>query len=179
MSHAMIGVSLGKEGLASMVELVVVQDPHKLAMQHGLGQLQALIGVSIPVGWPQFPEAFAPSADETPGDDPWPSYFFISRTENCLVGNGGFAGPPDSSGAVEIGYEIAPAFRNRGYATAAVREMLKYAFSTGEVRCVLAHTLAEPNASNAVLKNAGFEFAGEVANPEVGAVWRWHLGRPG
>ena len=161
-----------------MVELVIVQETHKLAMLRRMGELQALLGVSIPAEWPQFPEAFLPLGGEASADPPWPAYFFVCRTENCLVGNGGFAGPPDSSGSVEIGYEIAPAFRNRGYATAAVREILKYAFSTGEVHRVLAHTLAEPNASNAVLKKAGFEFAGEQANPEVGAVWRWRLARP-
>ena len=161
-----------------MVELVIVQEAHKLAMQRGLGELRALLGVSIPAGWPQFPEAFVPSAGETSGNNQWPSYFFVCRTENYLVGNGGFAGSPDLSGEVEIGYEIAPAFHNRGYATAAVREMLKYAFSTEEIRGVLAHTLAEANASNAVLKKAGFEFAGEVPDPESGTVWRWHIGRP-
>ena len=165
-------------GGSAMVELVIVQEAAKVAMQRGMGDLQALLGVSVPAGWPEFPEAFIPSGLETPGDNQWPSYFFVCRREGSLVGNGGFAGSLDASNEVEIGYEIAPAFRNRGYATAAVSEMLKYAFSKEEVRGVVAHTLAEPNASNAVLKKAGFEFAAEVPNPEVGAVWRWRITRP-
>jgi ribosomal-protein-alanine N-acetyltransferase len=167
---------LSEEGLA--VELVIVREADKVAMQRGLRDLEARLGVSIPAGWPQFLEAFVPSNIETPGDNQWPSYFFICRRQGFLVGNGGFSGSPDSSGEVEIGYEIAPAFQNLGYATAAVNEMLKYAFLTEEIRGVVAHTLAQTSASNAVLKKAGFEFAGEVPNPEVGAVWRWRFTRP-
>ena len=93
------------------------------------------------------------------------------------MGNGGFAGPPSETGEVEIGYEIAPQFENRGFATAAVKEMLKYAFSQPEVQAVVAHTLAEENASNAVLRKAGLSFVAEVPNPEVGSVWRWRISR--
>jgi len=161
-----------------MVELVIVQEADKVAMQRGMGNLEALLGVSVPTGWPQFPEAFMPSGVEAPADNQWPSYFFVCRQEGSLVGSGGFAGSQDASGEVEIGYEIAPAFQNRGYATAAVSEMLKYAFSKEDVRGVVAHTLAEANASNAVLKKAGFEFAGSVLNSEMGPVWQWRLARP-
>jgi RimJ/RimL family protein N-acetyltransferase len=47
------------------------------------------------------------------------------------------------------------------------------------VRCIVAHTLAETNASSAVLARAGFAHVAELANPEVGRVWRWELERKG
>ncbi|MGE0802326.1 MAG: hypothetical protein AB7G13_28190 [Lautropia sp.] len=49
------------------------------------------------------------------------------------------------------------------------------AFSRPGIEAVIAHTLAARNASNAVLRKAGFAFAGELPNPEEGAVWRWRL----
>lgn len=103
--------------------------------------------------------------------------FFLCPSERALVGNGGFAEPLDDAGEVEIGYEIAPQFRNRGFATAAVGEILKYAFSMTEVQSVVAHTLSEENASTAVLKKVDFSFVAEVPHPEVSTIWRWRITR--
>jgi [ribosomal protein S5]-alanine N-acetyltransferase len=41
----------------------------------------------------------------------------------------------------------------------------------------VAHTLAETNASNAVLRKAGMSFVAEVDDPEVGKTWRWRISR--
>lgn len=86
-------------------------------------------------------------------------------------------GGPDDSGAVEIGYEIAPEHRNRGFANEAAQAMIGYAFDHEEVQTVVAHTLAETNASNGVLRKAGMTFVAETDHPEVGKTWRWRLSR--
>jgi RimJ/RimL family protein N-acetyltransferase len=44
-----------------------------------------------------------------------------------LVGNAGFHGPPDASGMVEVGYEVLPEFRRRGYAEETVRTLFEWA----------------------------------------------------
>jgi RimJ/RimL family protein N-acetyltransferase len=41
----------------------------------------------------------------------------------------------------------------------------------------VAHTLAETNASNAVLRKVGMSFVAEVDDPEVGKVWRWQISK--
>ncbi|MBV6417846.1 MAG: hypothetical protein CMLOHMNK_02622 [Steroidobacteraceae bacterium] len=165
------------------LELLALLPAHKEAFHRGREHLAALLAVAIPDGWPQFPEAFdlpAPSGipalpDLTNAE--WPAYLFIWRGGSTLVGSGGFAGPPDTGGVVEIGYEIAPTLRNRGLATRAAETMLKSAFRHPQVRAVVAHTLAEENASNAVLRKVGMVFVGELPNTEVGKVWRWELRR--
>jgi RimJ/RimL family protein N-acetyltransferase len=57
--------------------------------------------------------------------------------------------------------------------------MIGYAFAHAEagVEAVVAHTLAETNASNAVLRKAGMSFVAEVKDPEVGKAWRWRISR--
>ena len=159
------------------VELVPVRAQHKLALKRGKSQLQEILGVKIPANWPHFPEAFEACDEDSEASELWPSYFFICPTESALVGNGGFAAPPDETGEVEIGYEIAPAFRNRGYATAAASALRELAFSRKEVGAVVAHTLAQENASTAVLRRVGMSMVAELPNDEVEKVWKWSIRR--
>lgn len=155
--------------------LVAVTHGMKLALRRSRDTFEAAIGVSLPRGWPQFSEAFEPR-DPAPRIFPWHGFLFIHKTKATLIGNGGFIGAPDDKGSVEIGYEIAPAFRDRGYATEAVRAMIDLAFDH-EARSIVAHSLAIPNASNAVMSRAGMRFDAEVPNAELGAVWRYRIDR--
>lgn len=161
----------------SPITLVPVQLQHKLALKQGKSRLQDLLGANIPEGWPQFPEAFEVREEDAQASGLWPSYFFVCPSEGALVGNGGFAAPPDAAGEVEIGYEIAPSFQNKGYATAAASSLVELAFTREAVSAVVAHTLAQENASNAVLRKIGMSMVAELPNPEVGKVWKWSIPR--
>ena len=90
-----------------------------------------------------------------------------------LVGWGGFKGPPED-GVVELGYELAEARQGAGLATAATRAMLEESFADDRVIAVIAHTLAEPNASNRVLEKAGFSRDGQ-AEEDGTPLWRYAL----
>ncbi|MEZ4680998.1 MAG: GNAT family N-acetyltransferase [Caldilineaceae bacterium] len=160
------------------IELVPVQRMHKQALHRGKQHLEQLLGVSVPEGWPTFPEAFALGEEEPTEPTRWPAYFFVCPQKAALVGNGGFVAPPDEQGEVEIGYEVSTEYRNLGYATAAAKAMLALAFSRPEVNAVVAHTLAEKNASTAVLQKLGMSLLGELPNAEVGKVWKWCIQRP-
>ena len=100
---------------------------------------------------------------------------FVSGEPPELVGWGGFKGPP-KHGVVELGYEIAASRRGRGLATAAARAMVSEAFADTRVTAVIAHTLAERNASNRVLENVGFRYDRE-AHDDGELVWRFTLAR--
>src|ERR687894_1947533 len=168
------------------LRLIAVEPFHVEALSREKRELAEVWGVAVPDGWPQFPEAFAPPEDGGPRRSERPptdrrDYFFVHPRRRALVGNGGFTGDPDDSGVVEIGYEIAPEHRNRGFATEAARAMIGYAFAHEEVRAVVAHTLAETNASNAVLRKVGMSFVAkvEVDDTEVGKVWRGEIKKEG
>jgi RimJ/RimL family protein N-acetyltransferase len=163
------------------LRLIAVEPLHVEALSRDKRELAEVLDVSVPEGWPQFPEAFSPpdggpSRSERPTTD-WRAYFFVHPRGRSLVGNGGFTGDPDDSGVVEIGYEIAPEHQNRGFATEAARAMIGYAFAHEEVTAVVAHTLGETNASNAVLRKAGMSFVTEMDDPDVGKVWRWQISK--
>jgi RimJ/RimL family protein N-acetyltransferase len=138
--------------------------------REGDSALAAALGASVVPGWITFTEALEHT---TPGA--WGTRLFMAGEPAELVGWGGFKGPP-ADGVVELGYEIAEARQGRGLATAAVEAMLVEAFAAPEVLEVIAHTLAERNASNRVLEKAGFTFERE-ADEEGQAIWRFSLRR--
>jgi RimJ/RimL family protein N-acetyltransferase len=106
--------------------------------------------------------------------DPWVLGFMLEHTATGThVGACMFKGPPDADGMVEIAYGIASAHQGRGYATEAAAALARFAFDSGQVRVVRAHTLSDANASSRVLVKCGFQPMGSVIDPEDGLVWRW------
>lgn len=161
------------------LKLIPVERQHIDAFQQGA--LSELLGVAVPANWPQFPQAFAVPSDNNPAflSAPlhWYGYFFVDHAANTLVGNGGFKGPPNHEGVVEIGYEIAPSLQNRRFASEAATGMMRFAFAVPEVRAVCAHTLGETNASNRVLMRVGMERVADVEHPRFGTLWAWQITR--
>lgn len=143
--------------------------------------LSRALGCAVTEGWagPHALEAVAISGDflrEHPEAADWWMHFFFDAAGGALIGLGGYKGAP-AEGAVEIGYEFAPSMRGAGRATEAARGMVAHAFDRPDVDHIIAHTLAEENASTNVLKKVGFRFDAEVDDPDDGPIWRWRLDR--
>lgn len=108
---------------------------------------------------------------------PWTHGFTaVERENNRGVGSGGYKGPPDADGMVEIAYGIDAAHRGRGYATEVAAALVAHALGAGAL-IVRAHTRPENGASARVLEHCRFARIGEVVDPEDGLVWRWELRR--
>lgn len=111
---------------------------------------------------------------ETSEGDPWSLGFQIfDQSSRGFVGSCAFKGPPDAEGMVEVAYGIDTAFRGRGFATEANAALVNFAFASGQVKVVRAHTKPNNGPSVAVLTKCGFQNLGEVVDPEDGLVWRW------
>jgi [ribosomal protein S5]-alanine N-acetyltransferase len=164
--------------LGRVIRLVWVNLDLLDAALEGDDALAQALGAQVAPGWVSFTEALQSTRDAVaadPGRTEWGSRLFLTGDPPELVGWGGFKGSPED-GVVELGYEIAEARQGRGLATAATRAMLDEAFADQRVTTVIAHTLAERNASNRVLEKAGFTFDGE-AQEDGETVWRWRLAR--
>jgi RimJ/RimL family protein N-acetyltransferase len=135
------------------------------------------LGVKMAEGWTEFgrePFKYALTMmqeDQHAGG--WINYFPVLQRDQTLVGNGGFKGKPNDEGWVEIGYEIAPGYRNQGLATEFAMALIDFALASPNVTGICAHTLAEENASCAVLRKCGFEKTAELVDPDDGPIWRW------
>jgi ribosomal-protein-alanine N-acetyltransferase len=146
---------------------------HLLALQSDRTAFGRLIGSPVPEGWPEFPESIGFTLDRLrahPDEADWWMHFFLSG--DALVGSGGFVGPPQD-GVVEIGYELAPAFRGKGLGTAAAGALIEKA--RGGASLVIANTLPHENPSTGVLRRLGFQWVRELVDPEEGPIWRWEL----
>ena len=89
-----------------------------------------------------------------------------SEGPRALVGAGGYFGPPDTEGTVEIGYSVLPQWQRRGYASEMVQMLVEHAFMFANVKRIIAHTTEGNPTSIAVLLRCGFHAAG--AEPETG-----------
>jgi GNAT superfamily N-acetyltransferase len=148
------------------------------ALMDGAATFEARFGRRVEPGYSGFDGVLEHSLDAiTVGAVPveWSTYLFYDTDEpgGALIGIGGFKGAPQD-GVVEIGYEIAPAFRGRGRATAAAAALVERARAAG-CTSVLAHTLAEDNPSTSVLTKLGFRRTATVDDPDEGPIWRWEL----
>ena len=163
------------------VRLLAATEPLLIALNDSRALFGELIGSPLPDGWPEFPEAIGFTLEQmqtaSEAERSWSMQFFIDPATGRLLGSGGFAAPP-SGRTVEIGYEIAPEFRGRGFGAAAARALVDRAVASGEVDHVLAHTLPGPNPSTGVLVSLGFDHTDDQDDPEVGVVWEWRWTRP-
>jgi ribosomal-protein-alanine N-acetyltransferase len=85
-----------------------------------------------------------------------------------VVGHGGFHGPPDSEGVVEVAYSVDPAVRRRGYAKAMLRSLLARADADPSVTAVRASIRPDNAGSRATIAGFGFKKVGEQWDPEDG-----------
>lgn len=81
-----------------------------------------------------------------------------------VVGSLGFMGPPDASGAVELGFGVVPAMQGRGFCTQAVSALVDWAWAQPRVALVTAHCEPANGASASVLRKCGFHCLGTADN---------------
>jgi RimJ/RimL family protein N-acetyltransferase len=106
-----------------------------------------------------------------PHEAGWHAWIFIEGGEGPgrIVGAGGFTGPPDGEGVVELGYATLDGFEGHGYASEAVEALLVWATADGRLRRVAAHTEVDAIGAYRVLEKNGFARTGETPLPGVAA----------
>ncbi|MBD2770147.1 GNAT family N-acetyltransferase [Hymenobacter sp. BT664] len=126
-----------------------------------------LLGAALPADWPPgqydreamhyFLEQLTDGGRTAAG---WFGWYALHKATaeapRTLIGAGGFMGPPDAAGVVEIGYSIAADWRGQGLAQELVAGLVQQAADTGMVRHLIAHTDADNLASQQVLLRNGF-----------------------
>ncbi|NML66112.1 GNAT family N-acetyltransferase [Hymenobacter sp. RP-2-7] len=137
-----------------------------------------LLGAAMPANWPPgdynrdameyFLEKLSEGGRTAAG---WYNWYALLNAAGdvprTLVGSGGFTGPPDATGLVELGYSIAADWRGQGLATELVAGLVQQAAATGLVHRLVAHTQPENLISQKVLLANGFESSGTDVNGQL------------
>ncbi|WP_295126370.1 GNAT family N-acetyltransferase [uncultured Chitinophaga sp.] len=164
----------------SRLQLLPCTLHHFEALFQGEEVLADLLDISVPENWTEYPEMVLLAYDKLRNDPSmlgWFFYLVIHKEDRRLIGTGGFKGKACENGVVEIGYEIAGEYREKGYATEMVMALIGFAFSHSYINTVRAHTLEEYNAAVKVLQKAGMHFAGAITDQEEDELWRWEINR--
>lgn len=108
---------------------------------------------------------------DDPAGAPWYARQVIIDSPDgtdTAVGHGGFHGPPDPVGMVEVGYAVVPARRRLGYARATLTELHRRAVETPGAHTLRATVTPDNTASLATLAPFGFTHVGEQWDEEDG-----------
>ena len=92
---------------------------------------------------------------------PFGTYQVIRRLDGAVIGDAGFLGPPDATGAVHLGCGITESARRQGYATEALAVLLAWAREQSGLTCVLADTTRSNVGGQKLLERAGMHRVGE------------------
>ena len=133
------------------LRLVPYSPDQLLALMEGYALFEERFGVPAADGLREFfvshevSPAWVAQLRASSAADPWVHGFaVVHRQSRLAIGNVGFKGPPDGDGMSEIGYGIVAGFQNRGHATEAARAAIGFAFDSGLVKLLRAHTLRQP-----------------------------------
>lgn len=156
---------------ASSVVLTLIPEAAMRALLAGsLQEASEIIGLDLPEFYLTQDRHWRSRLEMVHADPavaPWLARAVYGRPAGAVVGRAGFHGPPDARDMVEIGYAMAPDFRRRGYAGAAVGELLTYAAEHG-AWTVRASVSVKNVASLAVIRGHGFQQVAEHWNDEDG-----------
>ena len=107
-----------------------------------------------------YAELTAAAADGGRPLGPFGTYQVVRRDDGAVIGDAGFLGPPDATGAVHLAVVITDLARRRGYATEAVAALLEWARTQDGLTCVLADTTRSNVASQRLLERVGMHRIG-------------------
>ena len=123
--------------------------------------LERALGARVPPEWPGADFARMLPRIARASAAPF-TRLIIHGDDRTVIGESGFHGPPDGTGAVEIGYSIIPEYRGRGLASEAAQSLIEEAFTNPGVNRVVAECLDDNAPSLRVLEKLGMRRSGSA-----------------
>jgi ribosomal-protein-alanine N-acetyltransferase len=148
-----------------------------------------LADLVLPDDWPDaHDEAFLRLREgqlrADPAAEDWAVRALVLRADGRpMVGHAGFHGPPGINaprreGAVELGYTVFQPYRGRGYASEAVRALIRWAHGERGIRRFVASVAPGNEPSLAIVRRLGFVEIGRHWDEEDGEELEFELVLP-
>lgn len=128
-------------------------------------QAEALLALRVHADWPgpdvrSYLPHYARQLSVDPSRLGWGIWLIVQRAERMVIGDVGFKGKPDSTGTVDLGYGLVPAYRRRGYGYEAAATLRDWAFTQPNVRRMTADCLPDNIGSARILQKLGMKQIG-------------------
>jgi ribosomal-protein-alanine N-acetyltransferase len=135
---------------------------------------ERLVRAAFDPEWPlpDILDVFPAHAVATDVDGLFGVWAIVEIAAGSVIGDIGFLGPQDATGAIEVGYSIVPGRRRRGYASEAAAALVSWAFERLGVPAIVAGTDSDNVASHRMLERLGFVRT-DTTHDEL----RWRLER--
>lgn len=160
------------------LKLIAATLEHICAEIEAPERLVSLLNAQVEPGWPPgeydrdamefFRERLQENSKDSVG---WYSWYAIQRASPVrppvLIGAGGYLGPPNETGEVEIGFSVMPGWQGLGYATEIANALIEHAFADMRVKTVIAHAACGNVASRKVLEKCGFREVERDDSPDT------------
>jgi ribosomal-protein-alanine N-acetyltransferase len=155
------------------LKLVPCTGMHLASLQRSKGDVESIMGAATVTGWLAFPESVdyaLKMLSEHTSNLRWGMHLVLHKADNKIIGTCGYNGMADEEGVVEIGYAIAPSYKNQGLESEAAKALIDNAFEWAAVKMIDVHTLAERGPSVDMLEGMGF-----TKIDEDDGLWQWRI----
>ncbi|MGL5651685.1 MAG: GNAT family N-acetyltransferase [Paraclostridium sp.] len=85
------------------------------------------------------------------------TWIVILKSENRIIGHIMIKGYPNEQGEVNIGYYMQEHYREKGYMSESINNLMLWIFSNLDVKCIVADTLKSNVTSQNLLKKIGMK----------------------
>jgi RimJ/RimL family protein N-acetyltransferase len=138
----------------------------RASLEKDRARAASILGIEIPPEWPSDDDLFMlkirlEDVGEHPEWAPWLLRAIVDKQSARMLGYINFHMPPNDDGMVEVGYEIFPAHRRKGYAEEAVRALFSWALEQGGVKTFRASVGPTNEPSLKMIEKLGFTHVGE------------------
>src|SRR5690606_19390590 len=128
-------------------------------------QTETLTGYYVHPDWPSMEiRAYLPFYAAQVEADPsllgWGIWLVVHQADRTVIGDVGFKGKPDATGAVDIGYGLVPPYRRQGYTFEAALALRDWAFAQPGVCRMTGDCLPDNVGSARILEKLGMRQIG-------------------
>jgi RimJ/RimL family protein N-acetyltransferase len=139
------------------LKMVACTGMHLQGMRHS--EVPSMMGAETVEGWLAFPESVQQAIALLQANSQnlrWGMHIVLHKADNKIIGTCGYNGAADNDGLVEIGYAVAPSYKNAGIESEIAKGLVDNAFEWAVVKMIDAYTVARSSESAKTLEDLGF-----------------------
>jgi len=141
------------------LKLVACTGMHLQTIKRSQGNVTSMMGADTVEGWLTSVESVEQAMallEASSQNLRWGMHIVLHKADNKIIGTCGYNGQADDNGVVDIGYALAPSYRNQGIEREIAKGLMDNALEWAVVEKIDAYTLARSRESGKIFEELGF-----------------------